>query len=205
MFVSRARELNISRNEYDYIEEVVDSSCAILARLISGFHGKPLQYLPVRMFLRTISSSIFLLKALALGVRTTKRHEALHMLDQAVAALEFEQLDNIHLVSRYASLLKIQVSRLRETFADSGRKSESSQENTTCDTGGINSLQVHGQQTGPDSNSIDWFTQVSHPENWLSSPLDPLMAPFRSWGDASTDLELDGGYLDLDYIWNLLP
>lgn len=204
MFVSRARQLNISRNEHDYIE-VVDSSCAILARLISGFHGKPLQYLPVRMFLRTISSSIFLLKALALGVRSTKRHESLHMLDQAVAALEFEQLDNIHLVSRYASLLKIQVSRLRETFANSGQKSESSQENATCDTDGINPLQVHGQQTEPDPNSIDWLTQASHPENWLSPPFDPLTAPFGSWGDAAADLELDGGYLDLDYIWNLLP
>lgn len=201
-FVSQARQLNITRDENDYIEDVVDGACADLARIVSLSNDMSLQYLPVRVFLRMISSSVFLLKGLALGIRTTKLQESLHLLDQAITVLQSGQLDDVHLVSRYAALLKIQVSRLRQTFDSSGRENGAGQEQTRVADGAAQP--VH-EQDSSDPSVHDWFGQPSHPENWLSLPMDPLAAPFGSWGDGATDPDLDLRYLDLDFIWNPPP
>jgi hypothetical protein len=72
------------------------------------------------MFSRMISASIFLLKALALGVRKTKLTESLHVLEMAISALQTSNLDDIHLAAQYGELLKIQVDRLRRSFESSG-------------------------------------------------------------------------------------
>lgn len=117
-FISHARQIPLSRSEHGFIEEVIDGACAILTHIISLPGPKPLSFYPVRVFLRVISSSIFILKALALGARPTKLQESLDLLDQAIAVLDSDLLDDIYLVSRYAALLKIHVSRLRQTFAN---------------------------------------------------------------------------------------
>lgn len=203
-FISRARQTNISRNEYDFIEEVIDGACAILSRIVSLSQTKLLQYFPIRIFLRMVSSSVFLLKALSLGVRTTKLQESLRLLDQAITALQSNQQDDIHLVSQYASLLQIHVCRLRQTFAKSGRlgnqNNEPNQEEAP-DSGKLS--QLIAEETPWDPGMIDWANQLDNLGDWLSLPLDPLMAPFGSWDGVSTDL--DSGYLDLDFIWNLPP
>lgn len=150
-----------------------------------------------------VSSSVFLLKALSLGVRTSKLQESLHLLDQAIVTLQSNQQDDIHLVSQYASLLHIHVSRLRQTFTKSGRlgnQDEPSQEDAP-DTDRIG--QPSNEETPWDPSMIDWANQIYHPGDWLSLPLDPLMAPFGSWDSVPTDL--DSGYLDLGFIWNLPP
>lgn len=72
------------------------------------------------MFSRMISASIFLLKALALGVRRTKLAESLRVLEMAISALQNSNLDDIHLAAQYGELLKIQVDRLRRSFESSG-------------------------------------------------------------------------------------
>lgn len=72
------------------------------------------------MFSRMISASIFLLKALALGVRRTKLAESLQVLEMAISALQTSNLDDIHLAAQYGELLKIQVDRLRRSFESSG-------------------------------------------------------------------------------------
>jgi hypothetical protein len=149
-----------------------------------------------------ISSSIFLLKALALGVRKAKLEESLHLLDAAIAALLCKPLDDIHLASRYATLLKTHVSRLRQTFASSGRVDSQNTEPTRGENG--ESMQSLGTEFGLGNNMMDWSTQADL-DNWLSLPLDPLMAPFGSWDGAPADLRLDSDPLDLDFIWNLPP
>ena len=89
----------MTKNEYDFIEEVIDGSDAILSLVISLSESQHplqqanqqkllLQYLPIRIFLRIISSSVFLLKALSLGVRMAKLHESLRLLDQAILVLQ---------------------------------------------------------------------------------------------------------------------
>ncbi|KAL4795886.1 hypothetical protein BDV19DRAFT_378603 [Aspergillus venezuelensis] len=204
VFVSQARELSMSRNEYDFIEEVIEGTCAILARIVSLSNPR---CLPMMLLSRVISSSIFLLKALALGVRKTKLQESLHLLDEAVAALLSNPLDDIHLVSRYATLLKTHVSRLRQTFASSSRAeiAESGSEQDEARGMGVNEpeqLSLTDVAWNPDV--MDWSGQRDLGD-WLSLPLDPLMAPFGSWDGPEADLGLDLDCLDLDFIWNLPP
>ncbi|KAL4761191.1 Zn(II)2Cys6 transcription factor domain-containing protein [Aspergillus foveolatus] len=198
-FVSQARQLNMSRNEYEFIEEVIDGACTILSHVVALANPR---CLPMRVLSRMISSSIFLLKALALGVRKTKLEESLHLLDAAIAALLCKPLDDIHLASKYATLLKTHVSRLRQTFASSGRVDSQKTEPTRGDNG--ESEQSLGTAFGLDNNMMDWSTQADL-NSWLSLPLDPLMAPFGSWDGAPADLRLDSDPLDLDFIWNLPP
>lgn len=167
---------------------------------------KSFQNLPIRIFLRMISSSVFLLKALALGVRTTKLQKSLHLLDQAIDALQSNQQDDIHLVSQYAALLKIHVSRLQQTFARSGRlESRNSPPDQEEVPDANRTDQLYNEEITWDPSMIDWSNQVNHPGDWLSLPLDPLTAPFGSWDVDGMPMDLDSGYLDLDFIWNLPP
>ncbi|KAL4901629.1 hypothetical protein BDW74DRAFT_187247 [Aspergillus multicolor] len=199
-FVSQARQLNMSRNEYEFIEEVIDGACAILSHIVALPNPR---CLPMRVLSRMISSSIFLLKALALGVRKTKLEESLHLLDTAIAALLSNPLDDIHLASRYATLLKTHVSRLRQTFASSSHR-DGGQNNAITQEASRESEQPLGAYFAWDADIMNWPTQVDL-EDWLSLPLDPLMAPFGSWDGAPPNLGLDSDPLDLDFIWNLPP
>ncbi|KAL4920539.1 hypothetical protein BDW62DRAFT_7458 [Aspergillus aurantiobrunneus] len=201
-FVSQALQLNMSRNEYEFIEEVIDGACVILARIVSLSNPR---CLPMRVLSRTISSSIFLLKALALGVRKTKLQESLYLLDAATAALLSNPLDDIHLVSRYATLLKTHVSRLRQTFASSSRLESQNNGPNQDETGDLDQPgQPPQAEVAWDPSMVHWSNQVDFGD-WLSLPLDPLMAPFGSWDGGEGDLGLDSDCLDLDFIWNLSP
>lgn len=109
--------------EYSLVEEVIDGCCYIIELIIRKSQSdtnNSLHYAPIRMFSRMISASIFLLKALALGVRRTKLTESLHVLEMAISALQTSNLDDIHLAAQYGELLKIQVDRLRRSFESSG-------------------------------------------------------------------------------------
>ncbi|KAF7128458.1 hypothetical protein CNMCM5793_003188 [Aspergillus hiratsukae] len=204
-FVSHARQIPLSRSEYEFIEEVLDGACAILTHIVSLPGTKPLSFYPIRVFLRVISSSIFILKALALGVRPTKVQESLQLLDQAIAALDSDLLDDIYLVSRYATLLKIHVSRLRQTFANSSQlqgKGDSHNQSVNQESG--SPVPAAAERSDWDASMIDWSGQVNGSSDWLSLPLDPLMAAFGSW-DGGPEDPTGSGYLNFDFIWNLPP
>ena len=218
----------MTRNEYDFIEEVIDGSDAILSHVISlsqlrpqSQHKPPLRHLPIRVFLRIISSSVFLLKALSLGVRMAKLHESLRLLDQAIVVLQSGSWDDdFHLIAQYATLLEINVSRLRQTFASCSRLEKEGEGEIQSQNGGpdqeeIRDINTIDQPVGEeattttttttwDPSMIDWANQIDHPGDWLSLPLDSLMAPFGSW-DGGLAADPDSGYLDLDFIWNLPP
>ena len=215
----------MTRNEYDFIKEVIDGSDAILSHVISlsqlrpQFQQKPpLRHLPIRVFLRIISSSVFLLKALSLGVRMAKLHESLRLLDQAIVVLQSGSWDDdFHLIAQYATLLETNVSRLRQTFASCSRLEKEREKEVECpherpgqkeEIRDINAIdQPVGEEattTTWDPSMIDWANQIDHPGDWLSLPLDSLMAPFGSW-DGGLAADPDSGYLDLDFIWNLPP
>ncbi|KAF7589495.1 hypothetical protein BBP40_004249 [Aspergillus hancockii] len=180
------------------IDEVISSSCTILQSILSLPN---IPYFPIRVFLRVISSSIFLMKALALGVRTAQLHTSISLLEQTISTLQSSALDDVQIVSRYVSLLQIHVSRLRETFTASAQEREKDLQ----DNEQIVSLSM--QSEAPVN---DWEDPVLRQRNggaeddWLSLPFDPLMAPFGAWDDnGQADYGLDSSYLDLDFIWNL--
>ena len=118
-FIEKARQTNMTVREYGFIEEVIDGCCQTLEKVAMLGTAGSLHYSPMRLLFRTISSSIFLMKALALGVRNSKLQEALQILDRAICALQDDNQDDVHLKAQYAILLKIQVSKLRRSLVSS--------------------------------------------------------------------------------------
>jgi hypothetical protein len=112
-------EINLDPIDHEFIQEVIDGSCQILKKVIELAQADKLRFSPVRIFLRVTSSSIFLLKALSLGVRHTKLQESLDVLEKSIQALRSNILDDIHLASRYAILLEVHLSRLRRNLVAS--------------------------------------------------------------------------------------
>lgn len=187
-FIERARQLNITAREYGFIEEVIDGCCQTLDKVT--LLGGSLHFSPMRILFRTISASIFLMKALALGVRNSKLQEALQILDRAIVTLQDSNQDDVHLKSRYAALLQVQVSRLRESLV-------SSYSGIGSDLPSPNS---YANMSAMDPGDFSDVTM----NDWLSLPLDPSMAPFGS-SEGDFGVRLDGVDLDLDFLWQLPP
>ncbi|KAB8265414.1 hypothetical protein BDV32DRAFT_158933 [Aspergillus pseudonomiae] len=184
------------------IDEVINRSTEILQWLLIQ---PSIQYLPIRVFLRVISSSIFLMKALALGVRTTQLHASLHLLEQTITTLQLSPLDDMQLISRYAALLQIHVSRLRQTFMTSAQERDKDVQLEGQEH--INSLSSPGQTELVQGSNDPMLGHLDESgDDWLWLPIDPLMAPFGTWDDSGQlDYGLDSAHLDLDFIWNLPP
>ncbi|KAF2202757.1 hypothetical protein GQ43DRAFT_439445 [Delitschia confertaspora ATCC 74209] len=113
--------MTIEPRDYDFIQEVVDGSCQILMKTSELADSGALRYSPVRIFLRITTSSIYLIKGLSLGVTNSKLQSSLDILDRAIQALRSSTFDDMHLASRYATLLETHVARLRESFIVSSR------------------------------------------------------------------------------------
>ncbi|KAF3491261.1 uncharacterized protein GIQ15_00778 [Arthroderma uncinatum] len=124
------RQANMDEIDYEFIQEVIDGSCSLLQKVISLAESGALRFSPVRIFLRITSSSIFLLKALSLGVRNAKLQESLDILTRSIQALRSSSLDDIHLASRYATLLDSLLSRLRRSFVLSNKNPKVSRTTT---------------------------------------------------------------------------
>ncbi|WEW54851.1 hypothetical protein PRK78_000277 [Emydomyces testavorans] len=209
------RQTNVDEIDYEFIQEVIDGSCHILQKVITLAETGALRFSPVRIFLRITSSSIFLLKALSLGVRNAKLQESLEILSRSIQALRSNSLDDIHLGSRYATLLESLVTRLRRSFILSNKKASrgstrpssvrppSDQQNS----GGQPELApIPGSTAGPMDvpnsvfdNQILSLNDISA-DDWLSLPFDPSMAPF---GDGGTQVWSGFEGSNLNFIWNL--
>lgn len=120
---AHATEINLDPVDHEFIQEVIDGSCQILKKVIELAQTDKLRFSPVRIFLRVTSSSIFLLKALSLGVRHTKLQESLDILERSIQALRSNILDDVHLAARYAILIEVHVSRLRRNLVASASSS----------------------------------------------------------------------------------
>lgn len=208
-FIERTRQLNMTGREYGFIEEVIDGSCQTLEKVALLGGTGALHYSPMRILFRTISSSIFLMKALALGVRNSKLQEALQILDRAIAALQDNNQDDAHLQSQYAALLQTQATRLRRSLVSlnvpvvhSKSHFQDGQPTPAIPASDPRPLPSGEEdlETSLDLDSLSTFDM----NDWLSLPFDPSMAPFApSEGDLGT--RLDGVDLDLDFIWQLPP
>jgi hypothetical protein len=178
----------MTAREYGFIEEVIDGCCQTLDKIT--LLGGSLHFSPMRILFRTISASIFLMKALALGVRNSKLQEALQILDRTIATLQDSNQDDVHLKSRYAALLQVQVTRLRESLVSSY-------------SGIGNDLLSPDSYGNMSAIDLRGFSDVTM-NDWLSLPLDPSMAPFGS-AEGDFGVRLDGVDLDLDFLWQLPP
>lgn len=212
-FIEKARQINLTGREYGFIEEVIDGCCQTLERIATLGSTGSLHYSPMRVFFRAISSSIFLMKALALGVRNGKLHEALQILDRAIAALKESNLDDVHLKSQYASLLHTHTARLRRSLVLSNpgstiprpRVAEPVEVSHTPETSSSASHPGPLEREGMGNLPLDLQDLPDFGVNeWLSLPFEPSMAPFGP-EEGDLGLRLDGVDLDLDFLWQLPP
>jgi hypothetical protein len=186
-------QTRIDSLEYEFIKEVIDGSCEILQKVIILAETDTLRFAPVRLFLRITTSSIFLLKALSLGVRNTQLQFALDILDRSIDALKTSNLDEVHLAARYATLLDTHVQKLRQGFVPNAQRQPLP----------MNSDLTPNPSWAANSEPLDYPPLEEMPgDDWLSLPFDPSMAPFAP--DGTVDFSgLNGGALD--FIWNLPP
>lgn len=175
-----------------------------------------LKYAPVGMFLRITTASVFLLKALAVGVSATRLRRSLDTLTRAISALRSSAPDDLHLCGRYATLLETSLNRLHDSFVPSSRppsfatRPPSAEREATAaaapaagaetDAGGGEVFQSEmGQLPGLDCDAMGGMMDDGD-DSWLSLPLDPSMVPFGM--DASNGFQWLGDD-SLDFIFSL--
>lgn len=211
--------MNLEPRDYDFIQEVVDGSCQILQKVVQLSESGALRYSPVRIFLRITTSSIYLIKGLSLGSRNQKLQSSLDILDAAIRALRASKccipqhcvlsthdrsgvLDDMHLASRYATLLELHVARLRDSFVVSSRPPRIPSRATSAErngTTGMDFLNNHAGQSALAGLAGD-VTGMMPDDDWLALPFDPAMAPFGLDNQQNFQSFDDG---TLDFIWNL--
>ncbi|KAF5539403.1 ARO80-positive transcription regulator of ARO9 ARO10 [Fusarium mexicanum] len=184
---------SITATDYSFIKEVIDSSCQALESVNRLFETGTLRYCPVRVFLRIIMASIFLLKALSLGIRTTDLETSLGILERSIRALRNSNLDEMHLASRYGELLDMHLERYRQSMVP------------TTIPQGIRTVDQVSQwifdTSVPLVNDALGDLSMAAVDDWLALPFDPSMAPF---GFATDDPDMaEPEDRSWDFLWSL--
>ncbi|KAM6515641.1 hypothetical protein FALCPG4_013858 [Fusarium falciforme] len=183
---------SITATDYSFIREVIDGSCQALESINRLSEAGTLRYCPVRVFLRIIMASIFLLKALSLGSRTTDLEASLNVLERSIEALKASNLDEMHLASRYGELLEMHLEKFRQGMVP------------TSIPRGIplvdESTQWAFDSGVPQGESLG---DVPMPavDDWLALPFDPSIAPFGFSNDANEFAEQEDR--SWDFLWSL--
>ena len=192
--------ITIDPTDYNFTQAVVDGGLAVLRIATRLGHSGSLTYAPVRIFLRVTAASVFLIKGLGLGVGAGKLRAALEVLTRCIAVLKSSTLDDVHLGSRYATLLEMHVAQLQHSFVASRRppgfatrppSAEGVLVAGSADTAASEAMQLDG----------GLGSELAGPmEEWLTLPFDPSLVPYVP-GDNLGFSSL--GNSTLDFIWNL--
>lgn len=187
-------QASVTPTDYEFIQEVLDGSCQILQSVNKLADAGSLRFCPVRVFIRIIGASIFLLKALSLGAHTSNIQASLVTLERSIQALHSSSLDDMHLASRYATLLDVHVARFRQCLIPStvprGIPPPELNNFNWDDNGDL--LQMSGAFSTDLQNAT---------EDWLSLPFDASLAPFGLLEDAFDVTEVEDRAWD--FLWNL--
>lgn len=180
--------------DYIFIQSVIVAAKDVL-RLILGFAeiGR-LRYLPVRTYVRAISSCIFLLKALALGVPTDELNASLELIDQSARVLRLHIVDDLHLAGIFASLLETYTQSFRERFVSILGVSRPANTFASNTEGFPASEHAEIAMPAVDATAGDYGIN----QDWLAHPFDASIAPFGA------DFTQTFGVFDdeLNFIWN---
>ncbi|KAF2811894.1 C6 transcription factor-like protein [Mytilinidion resinicola] len=200
---SEALPLNIEplSIDYDFIQEVVDGSCDILLKAIRLAETGALHYAPVRVILRTVTASVFLIKSLSLGAPKTRLESSLEILDNCINALRTSTMEDGHLAARYATLLELHVTRLRNNLIISARPPMLPPRQASVDSpAGLAFLSNQNAGDSGIASLVEDINGMMYTDDWLSLPFNPSMAPFEI-GTAQTAFGTDEG--NLDFFWDL--
>lgn len=209
---SPAGQIEISPTDYTFIQAVVDGCLETLKITAALAQRNILKYAPVGMFLRITTASVFLLKALAVGVSATRLRRSLDTMTRAISALRSSAPDDLHLCGRYATLLETSLNRLHDSFVPSSRPPSfatrppsAEREGTTASgaeadpNSGVDFQGELGQLPGLECDSMGGMMDDGD-DSWLTLPLDPSMVPFGM--DASNGFQWLGDD-SLDFIFSL--
>ncbi|EKG11279.1 hypothetical protein MPH_11624 [Macrophomina phaseolina MS6] len=206
--------LSVDSTDYDFIQEVVDGSCEILRKVIKLAEANLLRFAPVRIYLHITTSAIYLIKGLSLGVWNTKLRASLDVLDRGIQALRSGTLDDMHLASRYATLLEVHVARLRRSFVVASKPPRLTTRPPSMEVGAgyagagdattpTPEQQPQHQRFGEGDLDLNALPEdASSSDDWLALPFDPSMAPFGAGASGIQKFPgLDDGMLS--FLWNL--
>lgn len=215
---STTGQIEITPTDYSFIQAVVDGCLETLKIASALAERNMLKYATVGMFLRITTASVFLLKALAVGVSATRLRRSLDTLTCAISALRSSAPDDLHLCGRYATLLETSLNRLHDSFVPSSRppsfatRPPSAEREGTLTTvtapgtdneadagGGVGFQGDMGQLNGLECDPMGGIMDDGD-DSWLSLPLDPSMVPFGM--DASNGFQWLGDD-SLDFIFSL--
>ncbi|KAH7144519.1 hypothetical protein B0J13DRAFT_555417 [Dactylonectria estremocensis] len=187
---------SITTTDYAFIKEVIDGSCQTLESVNRLFDAGTLRCSPIRIFLRIITASIFLLKALSLGTRTADFEASLAILERSIEALRASSLDEMHLAARYGELLATHLAKFRQGMVPASipRGIPTAETNGRWDYGSG----VQPQQLGEGLVDLSSLDTVS---GWLALPFDASIAPFGFSGNVPDLSDFDDRSWDL--LWNL--
>jgi hypothetical protein len=201
----------VDATDYEFIQDVVDSSLEILKMAIRLAESGRLVYAPVRIFLRLTSASIHLLKGIGIGVGASKLRSSLQTLNKCISCLRSSAPDDMHLGSSYATLLEIHVNQLQERFIPTERPPNFATRPPSLEGAEVDAA-AKVDAAGQDGMAADGVADVNLetnngdldmylPEEWLTLPFDSSLLPLMP-EDAHQ------GYpwmadASLDFIWNL--
>ncbi|OBT62120.1 hypothetical protein VE03_08313 [Pseudogymnoascus sp. 23342-1-I1] len=187
---------SISASDYNLISEVIDASLQILKKSISLSQSGQLIHAPMRTYVRIVSASIFLLKAISLRARNTDIQTSLDVLDEFIQALQVSTTDEVHLGSRYGTLLERHVRRFRRNFVGPFKASKT----------GLHRPSTLNMPPYSQMNSLS-VPQLNTRQNEHAANLDAPLSGKQGLGDIARQaetLDLDGmqftgdGGLDID-------
>lgn len=182
--------LSLSPVDAGYIREVVQACRSLLTTVVEDMypHGY-LKHAPVRIYLRILSASMFLLKTFALGAKEVEVERSMELIDSVCDALRGAAVDDVHLGLRFADLLRGLAGRVRGRL---GRVPTNqgpvalqmintpggAVEDGATGEGYVWDIS-HAPQAGEDmegqtgGSGYDWNHWGN--EDWLALPLDPIL------------------------------
>ena len=188
--------LSVGSEDQRYHDEVIGGGCDLLEKVLLLEEKSALRYAPVRVLLRITAGSMFLLKALAMGVRQSQLRRALSILDDVVVALRQSVLDDMHLSGSFATVLETHTNRIRKSAQTSSRRFLPSLPNTQrhspapVDPGqvdlnrGLPTVSI----AQPGVETFDWSTFDGRfgdgaDDSWLDLSSEITLAPLMPGGD----------------------
>lgn len=183
---------SITSVDYAFIKEVIDGSCQVLESVNRISQAGSLRHCPIRIFLRIITASIFLLKALSLGTRTADLQASLNILEAVSQALQQSNLDDMHLACRYGELLDMHLQKFREGLIAASIPLGISPAHASTQ------LEFHGSMNNEESTLSGMH--FGGMDDWMALPFDPSVAPFGFWNGSDVPESDDRSW---DFLWNL--
>jgi hypothetical protein len=178
------------------INTVIQGSCKLIQSAIHLAERGSLPYCPTRVITRVIGVSVFLLKALGLGVERAVFNKSLDQLEHVVQAIRSSTWDDLDLAKRYADVLHNHIYQLKNGSGTRG----SQQETPIAEQSHDDAL----AERGTSNESGDIFGNIHVPDDWPDSLafLDASLAPFGIATDESSGL-VGLGDSDWSLLWNI--